>query len=112
LLEVTDPIDGAVVSSRRYTFRGRTEPGCTVDIGGRYFADVDADGNWTLELILVPGGNTTTFTATDEAGLSSTAQVNVVFAEEPTTTSTTPDLTPPERPKACDATPPGDNNLP
>jgi hypothetical protein len=86
-----------------YTFRGITEPGCTVEVGGRYFADVDADGDWTLELLLRPGGNATTFTATDEAGLMSNAQVKVVLAEAVTTT-TSPVV---EAPAACKETPVG-----
>jgi hypothetical protein len=80
MLDVTDPQPGAVVTAAVYTFRGVTDPGCTVDVGGKYFADVDADGAWTLDLLLRPGGNATTFTATDGAGSTTTAQVSLVYA--------------------------------
>lgn len=76
-LEVTDPENGAVVTTSEHTFRGRTDPGCTVDVGGRYFADVDDDGNWSIALKLRPGRNATTFRATGEAGLTATAQVRL-----------------------------------
>jgi hypothetical protein len=76
-LEVTDPGDGAVVTATLYTFRGRTDPGCSVDVGGKYFADVDADGNWSIDLKLRPGGNATTFTATNASGLTSTSQIRL-----------------------------------
>jgi hypothetical protein len=79
-LEITDPQPDAVVTSAVYIFRGRTDPGCTVDVGGRYFAHVDADGSWTLDLVLRPGGNTTTITATDKDGAKTDVQVSLTYA--------------------------------
>ena len=46
-------------------------------MGGRYFAEVDEEGNWSLELMLRSGWNSTTFTATDDYGLTSVRQVRV-----------------------------------
>jgi hypothetical protein len=80
LLEIADPQPGAVVTTAVYTFRGVTDPGCTVDVGGKYFADVDVDGNWTLDLVLRPGDNTTTLAATNLAGAKTAAQVTLTFA--------------------------------
>lgn len=51
----------------RIAFEGKTEPGSSV-AAGRYEADVDREGNWRIVLILSPGGNLVTFTATDQAG--------------------------------------------
>jgi hypothetical protein len=80
VLEVLDPAHGATVTTSRYTFTGVTDPGCSVDVGGKYFADVDVDGNWTLDLMLQPGGNTTTITATDGDGAKSAVQVALTYA--------------------------------
>jgi ABC-type Fe3+-hydroxamate transport system substrate-binding protein len=63
-LEVLDPANGATVTSARYTFNGVTDPGCTVTVGGKYEATVAEDGTWALDLMLEPGRNSTTFTAT------------------------------------------------
>jgi hypothetical protein len=79
-LAITDPQPEAVVTTTVYTFQGVTDPGCTVDVGGKYFADVDADGSWTLDLVLRPGANTTTLTATDEAGAKTAVQVSLSYA--------------------------------
>jgi hypothetical protein len=68
LLEITDPQPDEVVATAVYTFQGVSDPGYTVNVGGRYFADVDADGNWTIDLLPNPGGNATPFTATDGIG--------------------------------------------
>ena len=59
------PTEGERVTTRLYRFAGMVDPGCTVVGAGAYFADVASDGSWTLELLLNPGANTTTFTATD-----------------------------------------------
>ena len=79
-LEVTDPQPSAVVTTAVYAFQGFTDPGCTVDVGGKYFADVDADGAWTLDLVLRPGGNATTITAADKNGVKTAVQVKVTYA--------------------------------
>jgi hypothetical protein len=82
LLEVLDPIHGATVTSRRYTFSGITDPGCAVIVGGKYAATVDDDGTWELELVLEPGQNSTTFVAFDpETGLETSQAIRVYYAE-------------------------------
>lgn len=79
-LEVLDPVHGATVASREFEFRGRTDPGCIVDVGGKYFADVAVDGSWTLVLLLSPGTNTTTVTASDpETELATSRAVQVSY---------------------------------
>jgi len=69
-LVILDPEPGSVVASSLYVFRGATDPGCTVDVGGKYFADVDEKGDWLFELMLRSGWNATTFAATDASGLT------------------------------------------
>jgi hypothetical protein len=76
-LEILDPEPGSVLAAPSYVFRGVTDPGCLVDVGGKYYAEVDEEGNWWIELMLRPGGNATTFTATDEDAVTSVARISV-----------------------------------
>jgi hypothetical protein len=79
-LEILDPVHGATVTSRRYTFTGVTDPGCSVTVGGKYEATVAKDGSWVLDLMLKPGRNSTTFTATDpETGLATSEAIRVYY---------------------------------
>lgn len=81
-LEVVDPIHGETVTTPRYTFRGITDPGCAITVGGKYHAEVSADGTWALDLMLVPGRNSTTFVANDvETGLQTKQAIRVYYAE-------------------------------
>lgn len=81
-LEVLDPVHGATVTARRYTFSGVTDPDCTVTVGGKYRAAVEPDGTWTLDLMLGPGRNSTTFVATDpDTGLETEQAIRVYYAE-------------------------------
>lgn len=81
--EVTDPISGRTVATRAYSFTGVVDSGCVVDVGDRYFADVRADGNWTLDLMLRPGDNSTTITATDPiSGLVTSETLRVRYEPE------------------------------
>jgi hypothetical protein len=66
---------GATVTESRYRFAGTTEPGASVMAAGRYPVEVDAGGNWSIVLILNPGGNVATFVATDPAGNTSEVRV-------------------------------------
>ena len=77
-IEITSPIDGTVFAQKTITFGGVTEPGARV-FAGSYEADVDADGNWRIVLVLSPGANRATFTAMDAAGNTSSAMVSVVY---------------------------------
>ncbi len=76
-LEVSDPRPRATVTEYRYRFVGTTEPGASVVAAGRYPVEVDAGGNWSIVLILNPGGNVATFVATDPAGNTSEVRVPV-----------------------------------
>jgi hypothetical protein len=81
-LEIFDPVHGATVTTRRYTFSGGTDPDCAVTVGGKYHATVEADGSWALDLMLAPGRNSTTFVATDpETGLETKEAIRVYYAE-------------------------------
>jgi hypothetical protein len=81
-LEVLDPVHGATVTTARYTFNGVTDPGCTVTVGGKYEATVEEDGTWALDLMLEPGRNSTTFTATHPTtGMETTQAIRVYYAE-------------------------------
>ncbi len=90
-LVVTSPSDGHVFTEKVVRFEGVTEPGATV-MAGPYEAEVDADGRWSIVLVLSPGDNRARFTATDAAGNESEATVTVRYeppATEPTTTTST-----------------------
>ncbi len=77
-IEITSPIDGSVFAQKTIAFAGVTEPGARV-FAGSYEADVDADGNWRIVLVLSPGANRATFTAMDAAGNTSSAMVSAVY---------------------------------
>ncbi len=78
-LVITAPQPGETVTTGTYRFAGTTEPGCTVTAAGRYPADVDAEGNWSIILVLNEGGNLATFVAADEAGNTTTARIAVYY---------------------------------
>ena len=86
MLEVTYPTQGEVVSDEVLQFRGVTEPGAEV-VSGRWPADVDADGNWSLDLVLQPGDNVAVFTARDAAGNEAEVRTAVTLAACATSTS-------------------------
>jgi len=75
-LEILFPENNQRFEDEVLAFEGTTEPGARV-FGGAYEADVDADGNWRIVLILSPGGNLVTFTAKDAAGNVTTESVKV-----------------------------------
>jgi Glucodextranase, domain B len=89
-LAVTSPADGTHFEETIVTFSGETEPGATVIAGGKWPAAVDAEGRWSIQLVLAPGANGAGFVATDSQGNQTTARITVYYdAPEPTTTSTT-----------------------
>lgn len=83
-ITITSPEDGAVFEEKVIRFEGETEPGARVT-AGPYEAAVTSEGGWSITLVLSPGGNGATFTATDQAGNSSTARITVYYEppEEP-----------------------------
>jgi len=87
-LRVTSPKDGATVDDAFVVFEGTTEPGARV-LSGRFEADVDESGDWTLSLVVLPGPNGAVFTAIDNAGNEASVRLVVHLDEdEPTTTTT------------------------
>ena len=78
---VLSPAADSKHDEAKLVFEGETEPGATVK-AGPYLADVDEEGNWRIELILSPGANSTTFSATDEAGNIGFVTVKVWLIEE------------------------------
>ncbi len=83
VLVVTAPQPGTTVAVPTFRFAGFTDPGCSVTAAGGYAADVDADGNWSIELMLDPGGNVATFVATDPEGNTTTATASVTYEPPP-----------------------------
>ena len=79
-LTITSPEDGHVSDSKTIRFTGTTEPGAVVT-AGRFEADVDDKGNWSIVLVLNDGGNRARFTATDAAGNETTVGITVYFEE-------------------------------
>lgn len=102
-LAITYPANGDVFETDVVRFEGVTEPGAVVR-AGRYQADVAGDGTWSIVLVLSPGSNRALFSAVDEVGNESTAQVTVDYRrpvvettsttkpKEETTTTTTADV--------------------
>ena len=87
-LRVTSPKDGATVDDAFVIFEGTTEPGARV-LSGRFEAEVDGSGSWTLSLVVLPGPNGAVFTAIDGAGNETSVRLVVHLDEpEPTTTTT------------------------
>ncbi len=76
-LELFSPRDGDHVEKKVVTFSGGTEPGATVLASGKFPAHVDADGLWTVDLVLGPGPNGVVFIATDAAGNETEIRVTV-----------------------------------
>lgn len=81
-LAITAPKDGQVFDKKTVRFRGTTEPGATVT-AGRYEADVDDAGNWSIVLVLSDGGNRTVFRAVDAAGNEVKVAITVYYEPPP-----------------------------
>ena len=78
-LVILFPENGQHFDEQKVAFEGKTEPGAKV-YAGDYEADVDAEGNWRIVLILTnKGGNLATFKAMDEAGNKTTASVKAYY---------------------------------
>ena len=93
-LSITFPENGATVGEKSLRFAGTTEPGAIV-AAGPYLADVSEDGQWSIVLLLNPGGNLASFTSTDTAGNTTEESVSVTYEvpappkEEPPTATFT-----------------------
>ena len=93
-IKVTSHKDGHTVTQRIITFYGTSERDAIVT-SGPFKAEMAEDGDWELSLIVVDGANGASFTATDEAGNSSSTRI-VIYYDEPQATETTkaPSTTP------------------
>jgi len=80
-LEVRAPAAEGRVTDRHYRFTGLTDPGCEVVAAGKYPVPVADDGSWETVLILNPGGNVASFTATDQRG--STTELSLAVYYDP-----------------------------
>lgn len=78
---VTSPVDHARVDTQVFRFEGLTQPGNQVQ-AGRYNAEVDESGRWSIQLTLTLGSNVATVTATGPDG--STAEASVAVLYQPT----------------------------
>ncbi len=77
-ISILHPTEGQVFEQSKVAYEGTTEPGARV-FAGEYEADVDAEGNWRIVLILSSGANTTKFIAKDRAGNTATATVTAIL---------------------------------
>lgn len=86
---ITSPEEGAEFDTKTITFAGTSEPAATV-ASGRWEADVEENGDWSIVLVLSEGSNVARFTASDAAGNEATASITVFYVpkEAPTTTTT------------------------
>ena len=75
IIEILSPTNGQVFEEKTITFSGITEPGARV-LAGPYEATVDADGSWSIKLVLSDGENRAVFTAIDAAGNEAIAVVS------------------------------------
>ncbi len=87
-LEITAPEEGTEFETDGVVFEGLTDPEARV-LAGKWEADVESSGEWSILLFLREGKNTVKFTAKDAAGNESYATVTVYYAPpaKPTTTT-------------------------
>jgi len=90
ILEVLSPADGEHFDRNVVTFSGRTEPGAVVIASGKFAASISADGSWSVDLVLAPGGNGVVVTSEDGAGNVAEVRLTVYLDDEaPKGTTTT-----------------------
>ncbi len=77
-IEVLYPASGQGFEEKTLVFEGEVTPGTRV-FAGKYEADVDAEGNWRIVLVLSPGWNRATFTAVAADGRETTDSVKVFY---------------------------------
>lgn len=78
-LMVSVPEPDARVDERHFRFEGVTEPGVSLMAAARYAVVVEPDGTWSTALVLNPGGNVATFTATDGSGNTTELEVPIYY---------------------------------
>lgn len=77
-LVILHPTDGDRFDEKTVRFSGVAPIGWAVS-AGTYSATVDGSGNWHIDLILWPGSNPATITATGPNGAVQTAQVTAFY---------------------------------
>jgi len=88
-LEVTSPTDGEHLNTKIVTFSGITEPDASVTASGKFPANVESSGSWSVDLVLSPGANGVVFRALDPAGNESEVRMTVHLDVEPPAVTTT-----------------------
>ncbi|MBI4201059.1 MAG: hypothetical protein HY531_02070 [Chloroflexi bacterium] len=79
MLTIAEPADEIVVDVSLIKIRGKTLAGVAASINGEV-VDVDANGNFSLQVTLEEGPNVFYIVATDEDGKEVTAQLTIYFA--------------------------------
>lgn len=86
--KITSPHDGDTVTSTIVAFKGTVEKGATVR-SGPFDATVNDDGTWSISLAVVAGANGASFTATDDAGNTTSLRIVVNYTPPQQATTTT-----------------------
>ena len=68
-LTITEPADGATLTSNAISVKGQTAPGANVSVNDQAFL-ADKDGNFAVNLNLESGPNTIDVVASDDSGNS------------------------------------------
>jgi len=89
-LAIASPSPEQHFEEKVVTFSGTTEPGATVVAGGKFEASVNAEGGWSIQLVLSAGANGASFVATDAAGNEATARITVHYDPPAAPTTTEP----------------------
>ncbi len=77
-LEITEPADESVVSQATVTVRGLTTPDAIVSIGGQT-VDVDAQGEFAVEITLEPGPNIIELVASNLEGMEESTLISLIY---------------------------------
>ncbi|MGI9666279.1 MAG: hypothetical protein ACR2N2_04140 [Acidimicrobiia bacterium] len=89
-LVVLSPQNGEHLEASTVTFTGETEAGASVMASGKFPAQVNADGAWSVDLVLAGGANGVVFASTDAAGNVAEVRMTVYYDKpEPKETTTT-----------------------
>ena len=82
LLEITQPKDGAQVSTGSITVSGKTIPGAVVSVAiddTVAIADIDQDGNFSVTVNLEEGPNLIEVVASDQLGNEKSSSIAVIY---------------------------------
>jgi hypothetical protein len=82
LLQITQPIDGAQVSTRDILVSGKTIPGAVVSVSiddTVEIANVDQNGNFSVTVNLEEGPNLIEVVASDQLGNEKSSSIAVIY---------------------------------